>query len=149
MGSLILPASGLVYADANTVIYSMQRHPVYWPLLKPFWQAVRTTALEAVGSELLLTETLIGPLRAGDSALQTAFEQALLASDILLLPITLAVLREAARLRAAIPALRTPNAIHAATAMISGCVLFLTNDNGFKAVPGLPVVTLDEVLAAP
>lgn len=68
---------------------------------------------------------------------------------ILLAPITAAVLREAARLRAAIPALRTPDALHAATALLEGCTLFLTNDKGFRRVPRLPVVLLDDVLAAP
>jgi len=29
VGSLILPASGLVYLDANAVIYSVEKHPVF------------------------------------------------------------------------------------------------------------------------
>jgi hypothetical protein len=29
MGALSLPASGLVYLDANPLIYSVERHPVY------------------------------------------------------------------------------------------------------------------------
>jgi predicted nucleic acid-binding protein len=59
------------------------------------------------------------------------------------------VLREAARLRATIAGLRAPDAIHAATALLSGCALFVTNDAGFKRVPGLPLVVLDDVIAAP
>jgi predicted nucleic acid-binding protein len=149
MGSLILPASGSVYVDANTIIYTVQRHPTYWPVLKPFWITVQTTQLEAVGSELLLLETLVGPMKMGDAALQNAFEQALNGSDVRLLPITPANLREAARLRAAIPGLRTPDAIHAATALLSACALFLTNDSGFKRIPGLLVAVLDDVIAAP
>ena len=42
MGTLILPASGLVYLDANPIIYTVEKHPVYGPLLQPV-----TTALEA------------------------------------------------------------------------------------------------------
>jgi predicted nucleic acid-binding protein len=66
-----------------------------------------------------------------------------------LLPITQSVLREAAQLRAIIPALKTPDAIHAATALLHGCVLFISNDVGFRRVPGLLLVLLDDVLAAP
>jgi predicted nucleic acid-binding protein len=65
-----------------------------------------------------------------------------------LILITVPLLREAARLRATIPSLRTPDAIHAATAPLVGCPLFATNDPGFRRVPGLPVVVLQD-LATP
>jgi len=64
-------------------------------------------------------------------------------------PTTQSVLREGARLRATIPALRTPDALHAASAALANCTMFLSNDAGFRRIPGLPVVILDEVLAAP
>ncbi|MEW6497003.1 MAG: PIN domain-containing protein [Cyanobacteriota bacterium] len=44
--------------------------------------------------------------------------------------------------------LKTPDAIHAATALNSSCTLFLTNDSGFRNVLSLPVVILSEVLAS-
>ena len=59
------------------------------------------------------------------------------------------ILREAARLRGALPSLKTPDAIHAASAQHHGCALFGTNDRGFRAVLGLPLVLLDDILAAP
>lgn len=33
MGALTLPATGLVYLDANPIIYTVEKHPVYGPLL--------------------------------------------------------------------------------------------------------------------
>jgi predicted nucleic acid-binding protein len=66
-----------------------------------------------------------------------------------LLPITQDVLREAARLRALHTPLKSPDAIHAATALVHGCALFLTNDLGFRSITGLPLAILDEVIAAP
>ena len=64
-------------------------------------------------------------------------------------PITEAVLRRGAQLRAAAPTLRTPDAIHAATALEAGCAMFLTNDTDFRTVPGLPVTVLNDVVAGP
>jgi hypothetical protein len=40
MGSLTLPPSGPVYADAQTFIYSVEKHPTYGPLLRPLWESV-------------------------------------------------------------------------------------------------------------
>jgi predicted nucleic acid-binding protein len=134
-----------VYLDANPIIYTVEKHPVYGPLLQPLWQAAQAKTIEVVTSELALLETLVGPLKKGDTTLEQAFEQALLGTEMRLLPITQTILRGAAHLRATTK-LRTPDALHAATAQQVGCVLFVTNDVGFRGVPGLPVVLLDDLL---
>ena len=148
MGSLTLPASGLIYVETPALIYTIERHPIYEPLLDPFWQAARNGRVTPISSELIVLETLVMPIRKGNIVLQESYEEALFRSDLHLLPITQDALREAARLRAVIPGLRTPDALHAATALLAGCALFLTNDAGFRRVPGLPLAVLDDVLAS-
>ena len=93
-------------------------------------------------------ETLIMPIRNSDTFLVNAYEQLLRSPQMQLIPISQTVLREAARLRAITPTLRTPDAIHAATTITSGCTQFLTNDRQLQTIANLPVVILDEVLAA-
>jgi predicted nucleic acid-binding protein len=44
--------------------------------------------------------------------------------------------------------LRTPGALHAATALAVGCALFVTNDPGFRRITGLSLAALSEVLAS-
>lgn len=145
MGALSLPASGLVYLDANPVIYSVEKHPVYWPLLQPLWQAAKVKAVEIISSDLALMETLVGPLKSGNAALALAYEQLYQQAQTRLLPITHPILREAAQLRAT-TRLKTPDALHAATARQAGCVLFVTNDPDFRGVASLPLVILDDLL---
>lgn len=147
MGELTLPASGTVYVETPGLIYTVERHPIYGPLLDPFWQVAQARQITPVSSELIITEALVMPLRQGSHTLQAAYEAALFEADLVLLPLTQEILREAARLRAVIPGLRTPDALHAATALVADCALFLTNDIGFRRVPGLPLVILDDVLA--
>ena len=145
MGSLTLPASGLVYVDTMTVIYTVERLPTYASLLQPLWLAAQAGSIGVVTSELTLMESLVGPLKNGNTVLEAAFEMMLLGADTRLLPITQPILRHAARLRATTK-LRTPDALHAATSMDAGCALFVTNDFAFRVVPGLPVVILDDLL---
>jgi predicted nucleic acid-binding protein len=145
VGTLILPASGLVCLGANPVIYTVEKHPVYGPLLQPLWHAVRAKALDVVTSGLLLMEVLVGPLKNSDIALSQTYEQALLGTDMSLLPITHPILRRAAQLRATTK-LKTPDALHAATALNAGCALFITNDAGFRGLAELPLVILDDLL---
>lgn len=145
MGSLTIPSAGLVYLDTNPVIYSVEKHPVYEPLLQPLWQAAKAKTIEIVSSDLVLLETLVGPLQAGDTALINAYEQLFQQAQTRLLPITHPILREAARLRA-VTKLKSPDALHAATALNAGCGLFITNDAGFRGVAGLPLVILSDLL---
>lgn len=145
MGALTVPATGLVYLNANCIIYSVEKHPVYWPLLQPAWLAAKVGVVEIVSSDLVLMETLVGPLKSGDAVLATAYERLFQQAQTRLLPITHAVLRAAAELRAT-TRLKTPDAIHAATARQAGCALFVTNDVGFRRLAGLPVAILDDHL---
>jgi predicted nucleic acid-binding protein len=114
VGALNLPASGSVYVDANSVIYGVEKHPVYSPLLQPLWDAATAKVLEIVSSDLVLMETLIGPLKSGDQALASAYEAFFQQAQTRLIPITHAILRKAAELRATTK-LKTPDALHAAT----------------------------------
>ncbi len=145
MGTLILPVSGIVYVDTSPVIYSVEENAMYSQLLEPLWDELKAGQLIVVSSELILLETLVVPLKNNDGALIAAYENILTMSDLDLFPITTQILREAAQLRATAN-LKTPDAIHAATALSINCAQFITNDFAFRRVPNLPVVVLDEVL---
>ncbi len=145
MGTLSLPASGLVYVDTSPVIYSVEENVIYSELLEPLWRELEAGQIMVVSSELILLETLVVPLRNNDTVLIAAYENILTRSDLDLFPITAQILREAAHLRATTN-LKTPDAMHAATALSAKCTQFLTNDVAFRRVPNLPVVILDAVL---
>ena len=147
MGTLSIPANGVIYLDTSAIIYSIEKHADYWALLRPLWEASAAAQIEIVSSELALLETLVGPLKRGDAKLADDYEKLLTATEMRLMPITMQTLRDAARLRAA-ENLKTPDAIHAASALAAGCVQFITNDDDFRHVPSLPVVVLREVAAA-
>ncbi|NJO51028.1 MAG: PIN domain-containing protein [Leptolyngbyaceae cyanobacterium RM2_2_4] len=121
--------------------------------MQPLWSRFYAGAVEIVSSELSLMEVLVVPMRDRNAALVSTYEQLLLSSNVRLLPISQVCLRSAAQLRASTN-LKTPDAIHAATALGNlpsdrswnrNC-LFLTNDSQFRRVAGLPVVVLDDVL---
>jgi len=59
-------------------------------------------------------------------------------------PISAGVAESAADLRARYN-LRTPDALHVATAIDAGCDAFLTNDTGIKRVQEIAVLVLDDL----
>lgn len=141
MGQLTIPSGATVYADTSIFIYTIEEHPDYYDLLQPLWTQFQSSDLQLFSSELTLLETLVVPIRESDTDLIETYEQLLLFSQVQLLPITQAILREAANLRAT-TSLKTPDAIHAATALNQGCTLFLTNDSQFHTVSGLTPIVL-------
>lgn len=150
MGSLTLPpaASGPIYLDTDALIYSVERVPRYWSILEPLWSALESQLISIAGSELLVIESLTGAIESGDPGLRALFESVFESGQLQLFPVTRDVLLRGAELRSA-HRLRTPDAIHAATALLGKAALFLTNDVGYRRVPGLPVVLLEDVLRMP
>lgn len=145
MGKLILPARGTVYVDANALIYRVEEIEPYLARTRELWQAVDAGTAQIVTSELTLLEVLVKPLRDADVRLQQLYQRLLTqVPNVRSLPISSDILRAAAQLRAE-RQLKTPDAIHAATALVTDCALFLTNDAGFTRVPALPVVLLSEI----
>ena len=145
MGALTLPDSGPIYLDANGFIYSVERVEPYRGLLDPMWRQAQSGVFRVISSELSLLETLVKPLREGNTVLETLFRRIFEANEVSLIPATRALWEDSARLRAA-TGLRTPDALHAATALRARCTLFVTNDGAFRRVSGLPVVVLDDFI---
>lgn len=145
MGQLNFSPSSQIYLDTVTIIYSIERFPEYVALLDPMWQQLQVGSLQIITSEITLLETLVMPIRQSNTDLIMRYERLLTASEVSLIPIDQTILKSAANLRATTN-LKTPDAIHAATALNMGCSLFLTNDSGFRAIPGLSVVVLKDVL---
>lgn len=146
MGPLTLPSGGPAYLDANAFVYTVERIDPYRTVLDSLWRDVRASGATVVTSELTLLEVLVKPLKAGDTLVEAAYRTILdISPDVRMLSVSRAVLERAAHLRA-VTNLKTPDAIHAATALIEGCALFVTNDDAFRRVPGLNVTVLRGLL---
>jgi len=144
MGRLTLPANSRAYLDTVSIIYTVEEHSTYWSVLNDLWLARRTGEIDLVTSELTLLETLVRPLRDNDSELRLAYERLLTGSDFELVPISSSILRIGAKHRAT-HNLKTPDAIHAATASVSECSHFVTNDPAFRRLENIEVIILSDL----
>jgi predicted nucleic acid-binding protein len=145
MGALSFLSGRTVYLDTSILIYVVEHHSRYSPLLQPLVDAAASGELELLTSELTALETLILPLRSGDAALVQRYHEALFESELRVVPITRAVVLEAAHLRAQHPALRTPDAIHWATMRLEGADYLLTNDARLAQTVGAAAVYLESL----
>lgn len=121
------------YVDSNVLIYAAEREDELGERARLF--IVSDEVLFT--SELTEMECLVMPLRNADFVLIGRYER--IFARIERIPVSSQVLKIAAQLRADYRSLRTPDAIHAATALELGCTEFMTNDPAFVKVEKLIV----------
>jgi predicted nucleic acid-binding protein len=135
----------LIALDAAPIIYYIEGHPDFGPKIRPILDAVIQGEIIASISSLMHTELLTFPLKTQNAALVNAYEQLLFATEHLITqPVTTEIARTAALLRAAY-GLRTPDAIHIASAIGVGADCFITNDLTLRRVAEIQVLTLDDL----
>ena len=146
MGLLTDIGHGPVALDASIFIYFIEEHPRFMPVVEPVFSSIAEGSLAAVTSSLTLLEVLVHPLRANLPALADEYEQILTHSaGVELIPLDQRLLRVAAHLRAA-TRLKTPDAIHLASALKAGCTAFLTNDDRIPAGLGIRILRARDYL---
>jgi uncharacterized protein len=122
----------MIDLDSCIVIYLVEKHPIYYtPLEARFYQHLQEGF--AI-SPLVVLECLVHPLKHKDVVLQKRFEQFF--PLVTRLPMDEAVFIEAAAKRATF-SLKTPDALHLATAEHYRCSQFWTNDDRLKNVSAL------------
>lgn len=131
--------------DAAPIIYYVEGNAVFEPRCAPFFDAIDRGEIEGFTSSLSLTETLVHPLKNGDTKREKLFRDLLLHTQgMITMLVSTEIAETAARLRANYP-LRTPDAVQIATAMHSGCDIFLTNDDKLKRVQEIEIVVVSEL----
>lgn len=145
MGQLTIQKSALIYVDTEAWIYKVEKVEPYLSVSAPIWQALRNKMAEIITSELTLLETLVKPTRDKNQEIIGRYKTILLFSrGVFVRPIDRAILDVATQIRASYN-LKTPDAIHTATALLNKCNMFVTNDPIFKRVQGLNAVVLSEI----
>ncbi|MCB8839699.1 PIN domain-containing protein [Aurantimonas sp. VKM B-3413] len=134
-------ARWIVYLDANALISFIERDDD--PVVRLF-DMVGSGATRLFTSELGLSEVLVAPLRDGDSALASAYEEFLISDESLtVLPINRAILHDAARLRATFGG-KTPDAIHVATAPSCNCNIILSFDQRLRTPEAITRIAVED-----
>lgn len=133
--------------DTAPFIYFVERHADFGPLIRPIFDRADHAELQIIASVIALLEVLVMPLQKGRRDIQDTYRAMFLNTrQVVTLSVTATIAERAALLRAEY-SLRTPDAIHLATALEAGCDAFLTNDRGLARVRGIRVLMLDELEA--
>jgi len=134
-----IPAGSRIALDTVSFVYFLERHPSYYPSAKDLFERIEKGKFEAVASTLVLTELLVPAFRAKDSSrAQEVLRLLTHFPHLKLIEVTAIIASDASRIRAE-SSLRTPDALHLATALMEKADWFVTNDKAFTRLLNLPL----------
>jgi predicted nucleic acid-binding protein len=124
-----------IFLDSCIAIYLVEEHELHAPRVETILENLHTS--EIFVSDLAMMECLVKPIRDKNVPLEEKFNRWF--ASVVVLPVNKRVFVEAAQLRAFHPTLKTPDAIHLATALYYNCDEFWTND-GRLGTLGIDIV---------
>lgn len=126
-----------IYADSCIIIYLVERHPIYFPIILNELREIGEVGIAI--SPLTRLEVLVKPMRDKNYALRERYENFL--SRQVVLNMSNEVFELALSLRSRYP-LKTPDALHLATAIYHQCESFWTNDEQLAFVTDVKIKLL-------
>lgn len=136
-----------VFLDTAPVIYFIEAHPQFGPLVKKVVELMNENRIQAFTSVLTLAEVLSKPVETKNAALIEKFKIYLKnGQNLTLLPITEIISESAGVLRGKYPHLKTVDAVQIAAALDVGADAFLTNDKKLSMIKELKILILNEYI---
>jgi predicted nucleic acid-binding protein len=131
--------------DSNIFIYQIEANPRYLPLTDVVFSTLERGHLSGVTSTITMTELLVPAYRNKNEGQVNDF-YALFSRypNLEWIPATLRIADTAAELKA-LYNLRTPDALHAATAIHAKATGFVTNDPAFARAKQFETLVLDRI----
>ncbi|MCL6533705.1 MAG: PIN domain-containing protein [Armatimonadetes bacterium] len=141
----LLPSLSRVFLDTAPIIYYTEKHPLYFGLVAPLFQAIDAGEITAVTSVITLSECLVYPYLRGLTDLQRDyFDLIVHGANVEFVLQDERTGRLAAELRARYR-VELPDALQIATALQANCTAFLTNDTELKRIQELSIVVVKEL----
>lgn len=152
MGSTVkadIPSGSLVLLDTVALIYYFEEHARHGSAAELVLKRIENDEIKGVLSSLVFTELLVPLYRAGDeSKAERLLDRLRGFHNLSVVDLNPGIAARAAQLRAA-HGLRTPDAIHAATALQSGADGIISNDSGFRRLGNEIKIWLFDDLSGP
>ena len=135
-----------VLLDTSVLIYYLEEVEPYYLLAEEIFNDILNENISGALSAISITEFVTKPLADGNITDVERFKSFLSSLSIQVLAVTYEIAERAGKLRSQYPSIRTPDALIVATALESGCDVFVTNDKDLKKLEacGLTVIVLED-----
>lgn len=132
-----------IFLDTAPIVYYLENNELYYSNMKRFWKEYDDC--DFVTSVVTVTEYLTYPYQQNNLKLINAFYAFAHGMDIEIKSIDRAIAEKAAQIRAEYKFFKTMDALQLATACLSECDLFITNDKQLKQFKEINCITVGEL----
>lgn len=140
----VLQGVKTIFLDTAPIIYFIEDHPQFADVVQIVIERLEQGNLQGIISPVTVAECLVNPFKNQDQKLQQNFADFLLRRESIILKETdLRISLKAAQLQASYN-LKLPDAVQIATAIITGCDSFLTNDKKLSRVSELQILVVSD-----
>lgn len=134
-----------IYIDTAPFIYYLEKNTYYFDTARNFFMECYKQNIQLVTSTVTLEEYSVYPFSQNDEKAVDAFRLFLTGMKIEIVPVNESVAYEAARIRAEYKSFKALDSIHLATAKLTGCTSFLTNDSQLRQMAGLKITMVEDL----
>ncbi|MCI8311534.1 MAG: PIN domain-containing protein [Lachnospiraceae bacterium] len=132
-----------IFLDTSPIVYYLENSELYYIFMKNFWNKYENS--DYITSTVTMTEYLTYPYQQNNLRLINAFYDFIDGMEIEVRNIDKIIAKKAAQIRAKYRFFKTMDALQLATACLSGCDLFLTNDRQLKQFTEIECILVAEL----
>ena len=137
-----------VFLDTAPFIYFIEKdsnNPQYFDNMKQFFEEGYRENKEFLTSVITMAEYFVFPYRNQKMSYIDSFHRLIDTMDMEIAEVDQEIAKKAAQIRAQYKNFKAMDALQLATACVTGCDLFLTNDKQLKQFTEIKCVTVDDL----
>lgn len=136
-----------IFIDTAPIIYYIEAHPQFGPLLVKIVNSFQSGRVLAFSSVITLTEVLVKPFEHKDERLVRKFSEFLkFGKNFVLVEISAEIAERAGKLKGKYPNIKTIDALQISAAIDVDADVFITNDKKLKQINELKILVLMDYL---
>lgn len=134
-----------VFVDTAPIIYYLENSSLYMDFIKTFFAKCIEEDIQVVTSAITVEEYLVFPYSSGQMELVDNFKRFIEYMNIEVVDIDSVIAEQGAKIRGRYKNFKAMDALQIATAVVSGCDMFFTNDKQLRQEKELPCMTMDDL----
>lgn len=134
-----------VFLDTTPIIYFLDEDVNFGDKVRSVFDEILEDGKRMVTSTITCAEYLVYPYKTNNIDKADAFFDFLTDCDIPMCSIDQKIAKKAAKIRAEYKGFKAMDSLQLATACLTGCDLFLTNDKQLRQFSEIKCVTVDEI----
>ena len=134
-----------VFVDTSPIIYYLENSSLYLDKVKRFFAKCIEEKIQIVTSAITIEEYLVFPYSSDKMEFADNFKRFIEYMHIEVVDINFTIAEQGAKIRSQYKNFKAMDALQVATALVSGCDMFFTNDKQLRQEKELPCMTMEDL----